>query len=654
MEHELAKECIAVSNSPAMATAPARPIVRAAAIAAICAFLAIAVAGVFGQTIWFEFVNLDDSAYVYNNTRVANGFTAEGISWAFTDSAHTGNWHPLTWLSLMLDSQIYGTSRPGGYHLTNILLHAANAILLFLLFQQMTGDFWPSAFVAGVFAIHPLHVESVAWVTERKDVLSGFFGLMSLWAYLWYTRRPNVGRYLAVATALALGLMAKPILVTWPFLFLLVDYWPLGRWQGAGSGRHGAGNGEHSAGLAWLILEKVPLILLVLAFAAIAFLAQRSGGSVVSLEKMPMLPRIARAIVLYVDYLGKSIWPTDLAVYGAEPPTTFLPVLASGLLLALLTAGALWGAYRGQRWLAVGWFWYLATMLPTIGLVQVGTQVKADRFMYLPQIGLCLALAWSAAYVFGRWTTRGADDRRFVIAWLGCASFALLVIVALAACAVRQTRYWRDSIALWTRAVDCAPSDPAIRVSFGAALIERGRLEDAIVQYQQAVSLKPDFVVAIDQLGSALGEYGALDAAIAQFQRALEIDPRFTASRANLGIALLRRQQTDEAIDQFQQVLSIAPQSAVAHCGLGTALVQKGKLDEAADQFRKAIAAAPDYVKAHNSLGVILLSAKKPDEAISHFQKVLQLKPGDAEASRNLELARAQKKGNLPTPLPLP
>ncbi len=424
------------------------------AAVAVCALLLLAVITVFGQTAGHDFIDLDDNEYVYENRRVLEGLSGAGIAWAFTETHVSDHWHPLTWLSLMADAQLL-KPRDGlpdrvrlaaRMHLTNVALHAASALLLFLVLRGMTAALWPSALAAAIFAVHPLHVESVAWITERKDVLSGLFGLLAIGAYAWYARGTSVVRYLSVAAALALGLMAKPMLVTWPFVFLLLDYWPLGRVNG---GRYTVNGKEAnqipttvhrppttvhrppSTSLVRLVLEKIPLFLLVAASAAVTFLAQRSGGAVISREAVPISARIARAAVLYVAYLGKTLWPSNLAavpLYSEAMVESTWAVLGAGTLLPLLTAGALWGAWRGQRWLAVGWFWYVGTLLPVIGLVQVNLQAMADRFVYLPQIGVCVALVWGAAHVTSSW-----HYRRWV-----CGIASALVVTSLMACAWRQ------------------------------------------------------------------------------------------------------------------------------------------------------------------------------------------------------------------------
>ena len=394
-------EQTASGASDRLAAGPADQVRRPYSLPAVCALLLLAVIAVFGQTVGHDFVNFDDDVYVYENPHVRGGLTAKGIAWAFTQTDVSAQWQPLTLLSLMADAQVLKpAARPpqrarlaAGMHLVNVALHAANAVILFLLLRAMTfppspsgrgagGEgLWPSALVAAIFAVHPSHVESVAWITERKDVLSGLFGLLAIGGYAWYARRPSVVRYLWVAAALALGLMAKPMLVTWPLLFLLLDYWPLGRvnggwWLADGKEPKQTPSAVHrplSTSLLRLVVEKIPLLLLVAAFAAVTFLAQRSGGAVIPLDSVRISARVARAAVLYVSYLGKIFWPTNLAAaYPAGPIESTWAALAAGVLLTVLSVGSVWGARRGHRWLAVGWFWYLGTLLPTIGLVQVG------------------------------------------------------------------------------------------------------------------------------------------------------------------------------------------------------------------------------------------------------------------------------------------
>ncbi len=605
---------------------------RPHSLLAVCGLLLLAVALVFGQTVRHEFINLDDADYVYQNQRVRAGLTGEGIVWAFTQS-HVSNWHPLTWLSLMADAQML-KPREGPLdlarlaaemHLVNVALHAANSLVLFLVLTGMTASIWRSALVAALFAVHPLHVESVAWVTERKDVLSGLFGLLAIGAYAWYARGPTVGRYLLVAAALTLGLTAKSMLVTWPLLLLLLDYWPLQR--------------QFSVRL---VLEKVPLLLPVAASAAITFLAHRSGGAVISLASVPISERIARAAVLYVTYFGKTLWPVNLtAMYPKAPIENYWPALAAGVLLVLLTAGALWGARRGQRWLAVGWFWYLGTLAPTIGLVQVGSQVMADRFLYLPQIGICLSMVWGAAHLAGVWPFR----RRLL------AAVSALLVGGLMVCAWQQTSYWRISETLWTHALACTSQNRMAHYNLGVALVDRRRVDEAISEYQKALDIKPDYAEAHNNLGVALANRGQFDEAIAHYRNALEIKPDYGQAYTNLGNALADRGQVKEAIVQYRKALQVKPDDMDAHNNLGLALADGGQFDEATACFCKSLEINPYCAEAHYNLGLVLAGRKRIEEAIAHYRQALDL----ARQQNNQALAESiQAKLRLyqpPTPL---
>jgi tetratricopeptide (TPR) repeat protein len=622
-------------------------------VPAVCGLLLLAVIAVFGQTAGHDFVNCDDDDYVYENGHVLEGLTGEGIAWAFTESHVSAHWHPLTWLSLMTDAQVLVPDRGSlnlarlatGMHLVNVALHAANAVLLFLVLRAMTASTWPSALVAAVFAVHPLHVESVAWITERKDVLSGLFGLLALGAYAWYAGGPSVVRYLLVAAALALGLMAKPILVTWPLVFLLLDYWPLGRFsqrrvggagksssdgalreparktderfQGSDSVRNPAVSQRFAPRtLQVLVVEKIPLLLLVAASAVVTFLAQRSRGTLISLEAVPISARIARAAVLYVVYLGKSLWPVNLAaLYPQGPMESYWPALGAGVLLALLTAGALWGAWCGQRWLAVGWFWYLGILLPTIGLVQAGSQVMADRFLYLPQIGLCMALVWGTAHIAGS---------RCYRRWL-FAAVSALVVAGFMACAWQQTSYWQNGETLWTHTLACTSQNSIAHNGLGTALTHRGQVDEAIIHFRKALEIEPTYVEAHYNLGLALVGRGHVDEAMAHFRKALEIKPGLAEAHGNLGYALANRGQVDEAIAHYRKALEIKPDDVRAHNNLGIALAGRGAVDEAIAHFRKALEIEPDFMQAHINLGDALAGRGRLAEALAHYQKALGL-----------------------------
>ena len=540
----------------------------------------------------------------------------------------------------------------------------------------------------------------MAWITERKDVLSGLFGLLTLAAYVWYVRRPGLLRYLLVAAALALGLMAKPVLVTWPFLLLLLDYWPLGRMRKGRKGEREKGSrGEGEKGsislspfppfsLSLLIVEKIPLLLLSAGSAAVTFLAQRSSGAVVSLESTSIGSRLAHAAILYVDYLGMTLWPVNLAiVYPRGPMESYGPAVAAGVLLALLTAGAVWGAWRGHRWLAVGWFWYLGTLVPNIGLVPVGFQVTADRFLYLPQIGLCIAVVWGVgsrgergkggkgAGEKGRKGERekgsGEQGRISLSPSTRCAGappFSLsflsaLLLAALAVCAWRQASYWRDSESLWLRALACTSHDPAAKTnnglaflynSVGATLAERGQLDAAIVQYHKALECQPEYEDAYLSLGLAFAARKQVNEAIAYYHRALEIRPDYPEVHVNLGAALAGRGWNKEAMLHYRKALQVKPNYAEAHIDLGAALAAEGRLDEALGHFQQALEIRPDYAEAHKRLGAALAAGGRIDEAIVHFQKAVDLTPDSADGPRQPRRgpghARTPRRGPCPLP----
>jgi protein O-mannosyl-transferase len=474
-------------------------------VAGICAALVILVFIVFGQTIGHGFVNFDDDEYVYENPMVSKGLSFETVGWAFTH-IHAGNWHPLTTICHMLDCQLYGLWA-GGHHLTSVLLHSACAVLLFLLLLDMTGAMWRGAFVAAVFAIHPLRVESVAWVAELKDVLSGLFFMLTLWAYLRYARNPKSGRgYAMVVLWFALGLMSKPMLVTTPFVLLLLDYWPLGRLQNASQ-------------FPSLLREKLPLLALSALSCAATVFAQRKA--IEPMTRSPLSLRVGNALVAYVVYLGKLIYPSQLAVFYPLPKGGSEPwqVMDACLLLAGLTAGA-YLLRRREPFLLVGWLWYLGMLVRVIGILQVGSQAYADRYTYLPQIGLCIAGTWMAADWAGR--------RRCRCAPLG--GVAVVILCVLLVAASYQTSLWRDSETLWTQT------------------LERTR----------------DNYVAHNNLGLTLAEQGRTDEAIAHFREALRIDPGYAKARYNLGMALAEQGHTEEAMTQYRQVLEALPDSVEA------------------------------------------------------------------------------------------
>jgi protein O-mannosyl-transferase len=577
----------------------------------LCLVLAAITFVVFGQTLNHEFIYLDDSEYVYENPAVAKGLTLKGIIWAFT-SIHSYNWHPLTWLSHMVDCQLYGL-HPAGHHLTNVLFHTATVIALFLVLRQMTGALWRSAFVAAVFAIHPLRVESVAWVAERKDVLSGLFFMLTLGAYVRYARLPwSWARYGLVMFLYALGLMCKPMLVTLPLVLLLLDYWPLNRWQAEEPSLRLAGGRVPRR----MVFEKLPLLALSAASGVATLLAQT--GAIQSTEGFSLPLRFANALVACVVYLGQMVYPAGLAPFYPYPHDG-LPaweVALAGTLLAGLSAVALWQR-RKQPWLLVGWLWYLVMLLPVVGVMQVGGQSHADRYTYLPQIGIYMAVAWLVAEWGAKW-----QAGRVVFGGLMASVLAVLMV-----CAWKQTAYWKNAKTLWTHTVACTKGNAMACDSLGLAYLQKGELDESILWFQKALQIHPDYFDANNNLGIALMRKGQLDKAISCYQEAMELEPYNAVIHINLGCVLIRKGRVDEAISQFQAALGINPDYVEAHDALGCALLQKGKVDEAISEFQAALEINPDYADAKNDLGLALRRKEKADKIITHPQKTPEIKP---------------------------
>jgi protein O-mannosyl-transferase len=583
----------------------------------ISGFLLLAVLLVFGQTLRHKFVNFDDDKYIVDNPHVAKGITGESLVWAFT-SRDASNWHPLTWLSHLLDCRLYGLS-PRGHHLTNVLLHAAAAIVLFFALQRMTGDCWPSAFVAAFFALHPLRAESVAWIAERKDVLSGLLFMLTLTAYLGYVRRPfSPARYLLVVACFTLGLMAKPMLVTLPFVLLLLDYWPLNRFHQR----------------LRVIVEKLPLLALSIASCVVTLWAQQE--TIAASRQATFFDRFGNAAVSYVIYLRQFLWPTDLAVLYPHPGTSLASwkIAASVLLLTSITAGVVL-LRRRAPYLLVGWLWYLGMMLPVIGLIQVGYQAMADRYTYLPQIGLCIAVAWAAKEAAGN------------VAWrrhaLGIA--ATVALTAFAVVAWRQTSYWQNSETLWTHTLACTERNAVAHYNFGVALADWSRVDEAVEQYKHAIEVNPDYAEARYNLAVLINHQGQVDEAIEQYRKVLKIAPDSSDAHLNLGAALARQGHDDEAIEHYREALRILPQSADAHNNLANALVRRKSFDEAIRHYESALRFDPNYVAAHFSLANLLADRGDFSGAISHYRIVLQIDPSRQDAEQNLEMAtqRLQK-----------
>ncbi len=645
---------------------------------AVCGLLVLAVGLVFGQTARFDFIVLDDPSDVTLNPHVNEGLKAEEVWWVFTNF-HGAAWMPMTSLSHMVACELFGLE-PGGHHVTNVVLHAAVAVLLFLLLRQWTGRLWASALVAAVFAIHPLRVESVAWVTERKDVLSGLFFVLTLWAYGRYSRqRFSLLRYSLVLVFFALGLMSKPMLVTMPALLLLLDYWPLGRWtvppavalNGEVEGNAARASGKERLWIAArLLLEKVPLVAMVVASSLATVSAHNAEILATLRERYDLAWRLGTVPLSYVSYLGMFFYPVDLAIPYPRPGLE-LPygrIAAAVVLLAVLTLVAVL-LRRKYPYLFVGWFWFVGMLLPVSGIVQFGIQTKADRFTYLPQIGLCVALAWGLAEVFksSRWRSPV-----YAVA-------AVAILVTLAACAHRQTSYWRDDRTLWSRSLACNPGywwahhelgsleqgeghlekaieyyreaislkadEPDPHYNLAVALANLKRLDEAIREYEKTLELQPNNAVAKHNLGDTYLLKGDLEKAMAYCREALQLDPDFAEAHYNLSKILFLRGRSDEAVAELQAAVASRPDYQEAQYALGAVLAQRGRFDEAIDAYRMALTPkSPITADVHYALGVALVADNQVEEAAEHFREALKLRPNFPAAQHELEKLSAGRR----------
>jgi tetratricopeptide (TPR) repeat protein len=544
---------------------------------------------VYWQVRNYSFVHIDDSQYVTENQHVQAGLSIESIIWAFS-SQHAANWHPITWLSHMMDIELYGLN-PGAHHQTNIIFHLFNTLLLFFVFRKMTGGLWQSGFVAALFAIHPLHVESVAWVAERKDVLSTFFWMLTMFSYARYAAHPGINRYLPVVGFFMLGLMAKPMLVTLPFVLLLLDFWPLRRMQFNSTADDGHKLQQRSQGLL-IFWEKIPLFSLALTSSVMTFLAQKSGGAVGSMELYPLTTRVANALVAYVKYIGKMIWPANLAVF--YPYSDSLPgwqVIGAGALLGLITFAAI-QFFRQRPWFAVGWLWFLGTLVPVIGLVQVGLQAMADRYTYIPLIGVFIIVAWGVPELLHRW--------RHKEKLLGLT--AISVIIMLGVTSWMQTRYWENSHALFKHALDVTENNYLAHNAFGNALKEQGKNDEAMRHYLSALEIKPDYAAPHYSMGHTLAGQGKLDDAINHFKKALQIKPDYAEAHDNLGYAFMMQGKIEQAILHYSDALRMKPDDAEIHNRLGLALVSQGQFANAVIHFQKAVNLKADFIAAQRNL----------------------------------------------------
>ena len=594
--------------SPSANLARSRP-----AIWVVLALIAVNLL-VYAAVRHYEFAGVwDDLPYVTQNPNVAKGLTWEGTRWAFT-TGYAANWHPITWLSHMLDVQLFGMNA-GAHHVTNLVLHIANTVLLFGWLLSTTGALGRSAFVAALFAVHPLHVESVAWVAERKDVLSTLFWMLTVWAYVAYVRRPRLGRYVAVALLFGLGLMAKPMLVTLPFVLLLLDYWPLGR----------VALGDWPA---WrrLVREKIPLLALAAASSVVTFLVQRHGGSVNSLDVLPVYLRLENVAVAYVGYIGKMLWPADLTTL--YPFVRSLPewqVAGSTIILAGISAITV---KLAPRWpyVAVGWLWYLGMLVPVIGLVQVGGQSMADRYTYVPLIGLFIIVGWGFTDLLVGWQYRR----------IGLPAAAALIVGACVVAARAQVGYWANAFVMWSHALEVTSNNYRANANLGNIFAERGDSARAIIHYSEALRINPKFLDMRNNLANALARQGKVNEAMEQYRQALRIVPEYASAHNGLGALLADQGRVAEAIDHYRKALQTDPNFAQARNNLAAALAGEGKVDEAIQQLREAVRIEPNSTEFHYNLGLLLKTKGDTAEAARHFQTALTLNPKYLDARRAL------------------
>ena len=630
----------------------------------ISLLLILAIIVAYGQVKNFDFVGYDDQDYVTENSHVQKGLTVEGIIWAFT-TFHSANWHPLTWLSHMLDCELYGLN-PMGHHWTNLIFHMVTTIILFLVLERMTGAIWRSAFVAALFALHPLHVESVAWVSERKDVLSAFFGFLTIAAYYRYVKATDFKNYALVIVFLSLGLMAKPMLVTFPFVLLLLDFWPLKRFHFNNDYLFQSERTTHygSKGIYRLILEKIPLFIPVVISCVLTFLAQKSEGAVQALGSLSLINRIANALVSYVNYVLKMFWPSKLAVFYPHPGNT-LPawqIFGSALLITCTCFLAIRAAKK-YPYIVVGLFWYLGTLVPVIGLVQVGEQAMADRYTYIPLIGLFIIVAWGVSDLFRKW--------HYQKIYSGV--FAMIILSALTARTFFQVGHWKNGVTLFEHAIKVTENNYKAHNNLAAAL-EPLDLDRAIFHYKEALKIYPKYVLALNNIGISLYNKGNYDEAVSYFTKVLKIDPQKIDARMdmanlfflqakpekailqykeilktdsenakahyNLAYILSAQKKIDQAEYHYKETLKINPKHEKAHYNLGNIMLKQGKLKEAFTHFADAIKIKPDYIQAYNKIGLILFKQGKFNKAKVFFSKALKIDPNYSEARKNLEILK--------------
>lgn len=591
--------------------------------------LILSILAFYWQVKDFDFISYDDELYVTENSQVQAGISVEGTIWAFT-TFHAGNWHPLTWLSHMLDCELYGLN-PMGHHWTNLLFHIANTILLFFMFQKMTGSIWRSTFVAALFALHPLHVESVAWVAERKDVLSTFFWMLTIIVYYRYVKRPSLFAYLPVILFLSLGLMAKPTLVTLPFVLLLLDFWPLERLKYYS---HHQSSNFQALTLSRFIWEKIPLFVPVAASSALTFIAQQKIGAVYSFEALSIKTRIANACVSYAHYIIKAIWSQQLAIFYPHPfgMLSSWNIFGSVLLIAGLSFLAI-RMLNQYKYVVVGWFWYLGTLVPVIGLLQVGAQGMADRYTYIPLIGLFIIAAWGMPDLLKKW-----HSNKIILA-----VFAIILISVFSTRTCFQIKHWKNSVAVFENAIKVTNYNWLAYNNLGLALMRDDKAEKAVFYYKKALQIKPDYLTALDNLGIALFKLGKYEEALSYYLEALKINPQNAGIHNHIANVLTALGKLEKAVQHYKKALLIDPKLAITHNNFAIALVAQGNLEKAIFHYESAIKKDPEYVDAHYNFGCLLRNQKKNRKALSHFAEVIRINSEHAQAYHQIGLILVQQ-----------
>jgi protein O-mannosyl-transferase len=591
----------------------------------VCLLIAVATLALYNPVNSHPFVNYDDDKYVTENPHVRGGLTANTIAWALT-ATEAANWHPLTWMSHALDAQIFHLN-PAGHHFVSLLIHSLNAVLLFLVLTRLTGRVGPSLLVAALFALHPINVESVAWIAERKNVLSALFFLLTIGAYTWYAKKPAVARYLAVAGLFALGLMAKPMVITLPFVLLLLDYWPLQRMRCASA--PSAGTSLATSPISKLVLEKIPLLFLSLASAIITLHAQQVAGAVRSPLQFSLGVRLENAIYAYAMYLWKMIWPAKLAPLYPHPGDLLHGWQFGLALIVLLIISALVFNFRQERYLTVGWLWFLGTLVPVIGLVQVGDQAMADRYAYIPLIGIFIMIAWGTAALAVRW--------KVGLKWQVIS--AALVLLVLAATTRQQLSYWESNQKLWTHALAVTDNNFIAHDNLGGALLLAGQVDEAYPHFVAAAHINPRDPMSHANIGSYLQEHGQLGAAVEQYEKTVSLTSDaglLAGTYANLGAAYFRAGDAAKSRQSYDQALRLNPNQFNAWLGIGMLAEQQAKWEEAITNLSRSVEIRPTDA-AYVELARAFSQSGRTRDALSAYQAALQLNPDNAEAQRGAQ-----------------